>query len=221
MKRFGRTRAFFLVQAALLVSVLAGCTAASQTKDSFEQILPSTHQPDRIEMVTQEGFDILYSKKGNTEVATSLREATGDHLKFFISALNKGAKQRPVSPGRIQLKVRGSKAPQISMYSPPNVYDRLSRQASDDALTAARLTNATGRLYNTGEVTAEQAGQAAYGGGTSENSEKEVLLKSVQLGEGQRAAGFVYAPSLDTSAGQFTFKVPVGDEMHRFRYTFK
>lgn len=220
MKIRSRFPTFSLAAALLALSFCAGCATSSPSSSSagFERVVPSRAQPAPIQMNTEGEYDILFSEKSGSAVAISLRAATPDYLQFFVTTFNTGDQMHRVSPSDMRLQFKGSDAQTVRIYTASSVPAQASQDAQSDAEAAAELTDQTGRLYATDKVYGGES-SSAYGG--SEASEEEVLLQPAALESGQRAAGFVYAPSPTAGAGQFVFKVPVGDEMHRFQYTYQ
>jgi hypothetical protein len=224
MKMLLRCFACWFAAALPALVLCAGCATSSPSSSSssagFERVVPSRVQPDQLQMDTEGDYDVLYSNQPGSAVAVSLRSATADYLQFFVTTFNRGDRTRPVNPGDMRLRFKGSDAQTVKMYATSNVPGQASQDARNDAQDAVELTELTRRLYVTEDVSGGE-GSSAYGGDEPISEAEEVLLESSVLESGQRVAGFVYAPSPTAGAGQFVFKVPVGDEMHKFQYTYQ
>ena len=221
MRKLTGVPLLLLVTSGLALVISAGCASSSSTSAAYSQMAPAPYQPGPVEMTTEEGHDILHSEKRGSRVAVSLRNATEDYLQFFVSARNTGDDPRRVSPSNMRLRFESGDKRMVRMHPASSVPNLIAREDRSSALAAAELMRATGQLYASEERTSGSEGNPAYGGGSESDGGQELLLQPSWLLKNRRVTGFVYGPAPSAQAGQFVIEVPVGDEVHRFRYTFR
>ncbi|PSR01558.1 MAG: hypothetical protein BRD47_05860 [Bacteroidetes bacterium QS_8_68_28] len=198
MKMLLRCFACWFAAALPALVLCAGCATSSPSSSSsagFERVVPSRVQPDQLQMDTEGDYDVLYSNQPGSAVAVSLRSATADYLQFFVTTFNRGDRARPVNPGDMRLRFKGSDAQTVEMYATSNVPGQASQDARNDAQDAVELTELTRRLYVTEDVSGGE-GSSAYGGDEPISEAEEVLLESsvLESGSAWRASSMPLRP---------------------------
>ncbi len=202
----------------ITVILLAVGLSASGCASPASYLVPARMQPSGVDYAVQDTYEVLSSQKQESAVSLSLRSATEEYLQLFVAVQNVGSGEQAVWPARIQVTAEGAGGTRtFAAYAPEEAPNFVRQDAQEDARTASRLMEATGRIYASSQPSG--GGASAYEVETASGG-AEVLLQPVQLAPGMRAAGFVYAPfSMDYE--RLAIKIPVADEMHEFRYEFR
>jgi len=193
---------------------IVGCASSGETA-----IYPVRKQSGDVEQMVRQDLTFLQSTKENSSVTVSLRAATDEYMRAYVSISNRQGESVSVTPSSITVTTLEGPDRTFSAYAPYEVPGVVARSGVRDSDLLAMLNESsglTGQRYRGTEQTGSTAGSYA---GSQDDSEapEDLMLKDGTLTSGNAVGGLVYTP-FSKNVKRFRITVPVGETNHNFVY---
>lgn len=206
----------FLQNGLLLLACvgLVGCASGGETA-----IYPARKQSGDVEQKVRRNYTFLQSTKQGSSVTVSLRAATNEYMRAYVSVANRQGRTVTVDPSSITVTALSGPERTFSAYASNEVPGVVARSGVRDSDLLAALNESsglTGQRYRGTEQTGPTAGP--YASNEKESAAPEdLMLKKGTLSSGNAVGGLVYTP-FSNDVRRFRITVPVGETTHEFVY---
>ncbi|MFB6285689.1 MAG: hypothetical protein ABEK03_03815 [Candidatus Bipolaricaulia bacterium] len=173
-----------------------------------------------VQTTTRSGSTFLQSRKEQSTVTVSLRNATDSYVQSYVSITNDGSTPIPVQPENITVVTARPSERSFSAYAPGEVPDLVAQSARNSARYVRQMDATTGGGTSAAVGGVEKTQPAGYGsdeGDEEDRSYMDLMLKEQSLSPQDVASGLVYTP-FNRSIKAFRLKVSVGKTTHVFRF---
>lgn len=219
-----------LPRGAWLAAMLAVVVLASGCTSSSKVILPVEDQGEAVKRRTAQGIDFLVSEQESSVVVLSMREITSGYTKFYVTASKTGGD--PASLRAEMIEVEGQSGDgggkTQSAFEANEAPRKLKALTERTIAVTTQTAQASGSLLGGGDSRTEgqpagtEQSRRAYSGAPANNASwSDLLLEPSMIAPGTKpASGLVVAP-FSLSYDMLTIRIPVGEEMHTFRYALQ